>query len=276
MRNVVFSVVAMMVGISSAHAEEVMCNKKQTKCVTESKVVSIGDRVGFLNDDNELVAVGEVKAMKGERRAVLIKKRHGTIYRDYRLTLLGGVDSDATYSSQYKIYQRPSEMAVGGSVGFSTVNIGEGSPGLETSVYSQWRSWRGINLVARGVFSQVEGSVQHYSETDVENLPMSMTGIGILGGASYIMRQTKPISFRAEAGLGVMYISANIDGDSGKVGEPGYSSKVRNGVGLYGRWSLGAMYNFKKDWHIHADIVQSLAYEAFANTLAGGMSMDLK
>lgn len=276
MRNVVLTVVAILGGFSSAQAEEIMCNKKQTRCVTESHVISIGDKVGFLNEDNELVAVGQVKGMKGDRRAVLIQKRHGTIYRDHRLTLLGGVESDATDMSAYKIYKRPSELSVGGSLGYSSVNIGEGSPGVETSAYGQWRSWRGINLIGRGVFTQMEGTVQNYSEATVENVPVSATGFGLLGGASYIMRQTKPISFKAEAGLGLMYISASVDGDAGKIGEPGYNTKVKNGFGLYGRWSIGAMYNMGTNWHLHADIVQSLVYEAFANTLAGGLSMDLK
>ena len=275
MRNVVIGFVA-LVGFSNAHAEEIMCNKKQTRCVTESQVVSIGDKVGFLNEDNELVATGEVKGMKGERRAVLVQKRHGTIYRDHKLTLLGGVDSDATNMTQYKIYQRPSEMTVGGSFGFSTVNIGEGSPGVEATAYGQWRSWRGINLVARGVFSQVEGTVQHYNETEVENSSVSSTGLGLLGGVSYIMRQTKPLSFRAELGLGVQYISATVDGESDKVGAHGYNTKVENGIGAYGRWSLGAMYRLSNNWHVHADLAQSLVHEAFTNTLSGGVSMALK
>ncbi len=275
MRNVVIGFVA-LVGFSNAYAEEIMCNKKQTRCVTESQVVSIGDRVGFLNEDNELVAVGEVKGMKGERRAVLVKKRHGTIYRDHRLTLLGGVDSDATNMSQYKIYQRPSEMTVGATAGLATVNIGEGAPGIESTVYGQWRSWNGINLVARGVFSQVEGTVQHYTETAVENSNVSATGLGLLGGISYIMRQTKPLAFRAELGLGLQYISASVDGDAGKIGAHGYNTKVKNGVGAYGRWSLGAMYRVGSNWHVHADVAQSLIHEAFMSTLAGGLSMDLK
>lgn len=276
MRNVVVTVVALAGGFSSAYADEIMCNKKQTRCVTESQIVTIGDKVGFLNKDDELIAVGQVKGMKGNRRAVLIQKRHGTIYRDHRLTLLGGVDSDATNMSEYRIYQRPSEMSVGGSLGYSTVNIGEGSPGVETSAFGQWRSWRGINLVGRGVFSQMEGTVQNFGDNGVENNSVSAIGFGLLGGASYIMRQTKPLSFKVEAGLGLMYISANVDGDSGKIGEPGYNTKVKNGFGPYGRWSIGAMYTLGSNYHLHADVVQSLVYEAFANTLAGGMSVDLK
>src|SRR5690606_18317303 len=137
-----------------------------------------------------------------ERRAVLIKKRHGTIYRNHRLTLLGGVNANNQYSSQYRTYQRPSEVAVGGSFGYSTVNIGQGSPGTETTGYGQWRSWKGINLVARVVFSQLEGTIQHYTENGVEDLAVSVKSLGALGGASYIMRQSKPISFKAELGLG--------------------------------------------------------------------------
>src|SRR4051812_16205965 len=77
---------------SSALAREIgrdlMCNKKQTKCLTESTDLTIGDQVGIFNDEGELVATGEVKAMRGDRRAVLINTRHGDINSGYHLALL--------------------------------------------------------------------------------------------------------------------------------------------------------------------------------------------
>lgn len=276
MKNVVVVLAAIVGGYSNAFADEIMCNKKQTRCVAESNMVAMGDQVGFLNEDNELVAVGEVKGMSGHRRAVLIQKRHGTIYRNHRLTLLGGVNSDTLSMGQYRIYKRPSEFSVGGTLGYGSYNIGDATTALETSGYGQWRYWRGINLVARGTLTQLEGSVQGYSNYSAHTSSLSATGLGVLGGASYIVRESKPLSFRGEAGIGFKYFNTTIDGDSGNASDDTYNTRVRNGFSPYGRWSLGVMYNMGTAWHIHADFVQSLAGEAFANMISGGLSMDLR
>src|SRR5690242_19276795 len=82
---------------------ELQCNRKQTKCVTETTQLTIGDEVGVFNPDGELVATGEVTNMKGERRAVVINKRHGSIHGNYNLALLETKPSDAHFASTYKV-----------------------------------------------------------------------------------------------------------------------------------------------------------------------------
>lgn len=260
-----------------AYAKTLQCNKHQTRCVTEDQELTIGDQVGIFNSDGELVAEGEVKAMKGERRAVLINKRHGAIRRDYKLSLLEGQASDASPSAAaYKIYKEPAKTQVGAELGYSSVSIGGGSPATEFSAFGQMRKWGGMQLVGRFVYEAVEGEVQHDDgDQQGETLPMSMTGIGLLGGAGYVVREGKPISFRGEVAGGAMHVSATIGGDSGLVGEEGSNAKVDNGFNLYGRWTLGAVLNMDI-WHVHADVAQSLVKEAFHNTIALGLSRDLK
>ena len=72
-----------------------------------------------------------------------------------------------------------------------------------------------------------------------------------------------------------MYISATVDGDAGLVDDSSTNSKLKNGLGLGGRWSLGAVWNLS-DWHVHGDFAQTLVYEAMSNTMAFGVSKDLK
>jgi hypothetical protein len=257
--------------------KELQCNKAQTKCLTESKNLTIGDQVGVFNEDNELVAVGEVKAMKGERRAVLINKRHGHISRGYHMALLEtNTASDASsgsLGSTYKIYREPSKMKMGAELGFSSWSVGDGSPATEMSVFAQWRKWGGMQVIARGVYTAMEGEVTHYGPIDAETLPVSVRGLGLLGGVGYILRETKPLSFRGELGVGGMYVSATADGDADLVEDT--NAHVENGFGAYGRWTLGVIYNIES-WHIHADFAQSLVYEAMANTIAFGVSKDIK
>src|SRR4051794_24896755 len=86
---------------------ELQCNRKQTKCITDNQHIATGDEVGVFNDDGELVATGEVGHMNGDRRAVIINHRHGTIHGDYNLALLGVKTSDAGFKEKYTIYQEP-------------------------------------------------------------------------------------------------------------------------------------------------------------------------
>ncbi len=255
-------------------AKELLCNKTQTKCLTESKDLTIGDQVGVFNEDNELVATGEVSAMKGERRAVLIGKRHGSINRGYHMALLEtNTASDASTGTSYKIYREPSKMKVGAGLGYSSWSIGDSSPASEMSVFASWRKWGGMQLVARGVYTAMEGEVTHYGDIQSETLSISMQGIGVLGGVGYIARETKPLSFRGELGVGGMMVNANIDGDKDLIEDS--NAHVENGFGAYGRWTLGVIYNIGS-WHLHADFAQSLVFEAMANTIAVGVSKDVK
>lgn len=256
--------------------KELLCNKTQTKCLTESKDLTIGDQVGVFNEDNELVATGEVKAMRGERRAVLINKRHGQISRGYHMALLEtntASDASSSTTTAYKIYREPSKMKVGAELGYSSWSIGDSSPATEMSVFASWRKWGGMQLIARGVYTAMEGEVTHYGEIDTETLPISMQGMGLLGGVGYIVRESKPLSFRGELGVGGMMVNATVDGDEDRVEET--NSHIENGFAPYGRWTLGVIYNIDS-WHLHADFAQSLVYDAMANTIAVGVSKDIK
>lgn len=272
------AVLAILAGVAAVPAygrDGLECNKKQTRCLTETKDLTVGDQVGIFNDDGELVATGEVKGMRGDRRAVLINKKHGSIRRGYNLALLEGQSSDASVGPSYKIYREPAKLAAGGSLGYSSISIGEGSPATEMSMYAQWRKWGGLLLIARGVYTATEGEVSYYTDDGLERAPISMSGVGLLGGIGYTLRDTKPISFRGELGLGTMWVNASIDGDPSMVDEVGSKARVKNGFGAYGRGSIGAVWNLS-DWHLHADLAESLVYEALAYTLAFGVSKDVK
>jgi hypothetical protein len=261
----------------AAFADNLQCNKKQTRCLSESKDLTVGDKVGVFNDDGELVATGQVRSLRGERRAVLIKRRHGAIENGYSLALLETQSSDVSLgaATNYRVYREPKTIVAGASVGYSTVSIGTGATGVETSVYGQYRLWREVKLVGRGTYQAIEGEVRHDVGDRYDDLPFSADNIGLLGGVAYIMRETKPWSVRTEAAVGLMYVNATIDGDAGMVDEEGSNANVENGFAPAGRWSLGLMWNLGS-WHLNADLAQSLVHRAFTNTLAFGAAMDVK
>lgn len=275
--NSMVAVAAGMMSLSSvAMAKaELLCNKKQTKCVADSTRLTIGDEVGIFNTDGEMVAKGEVMAMKGERRAVQINKRYGSVRRDYKLALLETKPGDGGVAN-YAVYKNPAENLIGASAGLSTITIGEGSPAAEYSAFGQHRLDSGLLLVGRAVFTAMEGEVTRYGELNgLERQPISVSGFGLLGGIGYTVREGKTLAFRGELAAGGMFVSADIGGDADAVNDPNYEARVRNGMNWYGRGSVGLMLNLSS-WHVHMDVAQSAIYQASATTLAVGLSKDLK
>src|SRR4051812_23593628 len=106
MTMIAVSVAVSSVATTALSRAELQCNKLQTKCVAENNKLTIGDQVGIFNEDGELVATGEVNAMRGERRAVQIDKRHGTIRRNYKLAMMDDKSSSANLTP-VKIYRDP-------------------------------------------------------------------------------------------------------------------------------------------------------------------------
>jgi hypothetical protein len=268
-------VLAATLGVASAaRAADLQCNKEQTRCLTETKDLTIGDQVGVFTTDGQLVATGEVKSMHGERRAVLIQKKHGAIRKGYTLALLGDRKSDVS-TEAYKIYHEPAKVSFGASLGYSTFNIGEGIAAPELSGYGAYRFGPGFTAIGRAVYVSLNGDVTHDDGArGDEQLPLTATGIGLLGGVAYTARESKTIGFRGELAAGGLYVAAAVDGDSGLADDPSAHAKLKNGLNPYGRAAVGAMLNFAP-WHVHADAAQSLAHEAMAYTLAIGASRDL-
>lgn len=268
----------MAFGIAGAATakSELQCNKKQTHCVTDSTRLTIGDDVGVFTEDGKLVATGEVSAMKGERRAVIINKRRGAIHGNYNLALLEMKPSDANFKNKYELYQEPAKLALGGEAGLSTWAVGGQSPATEFSVFAQWRKWGGLQIVARGVFTALEGEVSRFSDAQgMDEQSLSMKGTGLLGGVGYVLREGKTLSFRGELGVGGMFVTADVGGDAGKVTESEYQVRMKNGLNAFGRGTFGLMLNFG-EWHVHADVAESMISQATGTTLAAGLSKDLK
>lgn len=267
---------ALLLSAAALAKPELQCNKKQTSCVIDNQNIAIGDEVGVFNPEGDLVATGEVSHMKGERRAVIINKRHGAIHGDYNLALLQTKTTDPSFKNTYSIYREPSKMAIGAEAGLSTWAIGEQTPAAEYSIFAQWRKWGGMQVIARGVFTAMEGRVSRYGETQgLEEESLSVKGAGLLGGVGYVLRDGKTISFRGELAAGGMYVSADVGGDPALVDETDFQVRVHNGLNAYGRGSLGAMLNFGA-WHVHADFAASLLANASGTTVAAGVSKDLK
>lgn len=264
--------IGLMANVSQA--AELQCNRSQTQCVVDNHTnFTIGDRIGFFNAAGELVARGQVKSMRGDRRSVKVNHRHGPIAANHSLALLE-TKSGQSVAATYKIYKKPADFSVGAALGLATVGIGGGSPGTEFHGFAQWRKWRDLELFGRATYMAIEGEVSRTHDF-IETQPISINGYGASGGVGYTLRKNKTVGFRGELGLGLMYVSADVGGDAALVEGHDFPTKVTNGFGPYSRMTLGAVLNMNK-WHMQFDVTQSLIHQALASTLSAGLMFDLK
>lgn len=269
-----FAALACVLSSNQALAGAILCNKAQTKCVIEKRDVTIGDQVGVVNKHGELVATGEVKGIRGEKRAVEITKRHGAISHDYKVALLstGPMETPQTF----KIYKEPAKYFVGASLDYGIISVAGGASGFGVTPFGSMRYFDGLEFVARGTYSSYSTKMALAERTSTFEAPFEMRQMGLLGGVGYRMLESNPVSFRGELSLGMSHISATIDGDASLVDEDQNNRvKVKNGWAPTGRWSFGAYYRINK-YLLSIDAIQSLTYEALASGLSFGASMDLK
>ena len=261
-------------GVARAYgrSQNLACNKAQTLCEVDDRNLGIGDRVGVINDDDELVATGEVLRIEGASRQVKIRKRYGTIKEGYRMTLMESRPEEGLKAPIYRIYKEPTQHSLGASVGLSTYSIGLGSPGVELTSFYQQRFWKGAQWLLRANYLKIRGEANRYTDFDVQQLPIDVSAYSLLGGGVYTFRESRAVSVRTELGLGFTTVSATIDGDKELVqDELKKSAKIKNGTAPYIRWSLGAQWNMSRDWYLLGDVSQCLIHLAYGTTVGVGI-----
>jgi len=258
-------------------ADDMLCNKQQTRCFTEDRDLSIGDEVGVFTTKDELVAVGTVRAMRGAKRMVSIKESTGTIRKGYRLALLERNSSDADFSTNYKIYRNQAEISAGASLGMATAGVGQGAVAFDTSAFGAMRLWRDVEMVGRFNYLTFKGSVNRSSpETmGIETAAFSVDGLGLLGGIGYTWMHNNPLSVRGEFGVGFMHVTADVGGDAGDVEGAGYPMLVSNGFGKFIRGGVSGLYNLK-DWKLELALSNAWFHEAMATGASLGLIKDLR
>jgi hypothetical protein len=259
-------------------AKSVQCNAVQTRCVADGIHFTIGDRVGFFNTDDELVARGEVIAMRGDRRAVDIEKRFGQIGSDDRMALLHNGPRTFTASrapGAFDTYKAPSELVVGASLGVAALNIGGGVTGQETSGFAQFHQMGGFKLVGRGSYLAGTGEAHKTLEDGYENALVQVRGLSLWGGAAYVVREAKTVAFRGEADVGVMNAAVTADGDTAAIDQGEVDANIRSGNHFGAKLMLGTVITYES-WHGHLDVAQTMVAGLRPMSLSIGLSKDLK
>ena len=239
---------AILMGLGSmsvgAQAESLFCNKAQSDCVIRDHRMTLGDKVGIFNHDAELVAVGEIGKLEEEDRHLEIIERRGDIRRGYRFARLtsSSLDMDLL-ADDYRIFQTPSKTRLHGSVGLAGLGLGAGGSGYEYGAMLEQMWTRDIYYGVRGTVLSAAATVNNPGSDYAEG-QLGMFGLSVLPALSVSLRPGQPWLIRAELGAGLMYTSADVDGDSGLV--ESFVEEFTPGFGLLTRGEISVHYRIQK------------------------------
>jgi len=225
---------------TTASAYPIKCNHEQTECYTEGKRLTVGDEVGVVNEDGQLVATGTIESIRDGVRKINITKRSGKITRE------DSVDLYDSATMTFKAYRQTPKIAVGGDLGMLAIGLGEASSGFIGEGYGQWHYKRGIYFGARGLFLSASGRATSLNAEVPNTQDFTLTGFGIMPTVALGLMEQRDVSLRLEGGLGLSSLSGSVGGGSGEAADylEGYSS----GMGLLLRGSVAVMMHYDS-WH---------------------------
>ena len=256
-------------------SRSIRCNSEQTACVVRTTRLTIGDKVGFFNDQNEITAKGVVKSIKDDRRVIQITDSYGKVSSDDRIDTISS-------SGNYKVVQSENRFKVGGAFGYGSYSISGNMNVFEVTGYASWSKqvWgfdlpQGLSLVARaGVISGSDDL-----EKGADKVEFSLLSFGVLGGVAYEGFRKSAVSVRGELALGGAFNSAELKGDFSDMGSDEnrdyWDITVTDGFNflLNGYFSLH-LNNFGK-WHPMLGASLSLHSSAKGRTLWIGLVRDI-
>lgn len=253
-----------------ANSGVLRCDAMQKSCVVVNKRITVGDKIGFFNRDNELVAYGAVDRIIGDQRNIAIERRTGTIHAADRVALLEN-SSSTDLVRQYTVYRPPATMTVGGGIGLNSLGVGDGTAGVDAQAYGEMALNSQIFGVGRAMILTSGGEVNG-GNAEYQTGSYSMMGFGLAPGIAYSLWHNKKTTLRAEAGAGFMYISSSVDGDSGLVDH--YIEELHNGFNLFMRAEVNVYYRFG-EWRPYAGASLMRVSEALAGTIGLGLAKEM-
>ena len=259
---------------SLALARAVQCKKSQKICVTQDSNLTIGEKVGIYNEENELEATATVTSISGDKRTLEIQERYGPISASSHAALLPS-DGGEAEKENAKIVRLPTTARFGLSAGYAAVSSGAGVTGEELGLWGDYRLNANWLLTARMDFLLAGGSVRIFDGTDFRSPNESVFGLGLLGGVTYESKATRPFSLRFELGIGAMNVKSTLDGDASENDAYIDQTRFKNGMNFFARWGLTGFYNFQP-WHVGFGIAESFVGQAIANILVFSAAYDLK
>jgi hypothetical protein len=243
----------------------VRCFQGQAQCVTAARDTTIGDRVGFFNHEDELVAVGTVRRMQGGQRLVLISEATGTISSNARVERLD--ESTRDTPSLTKVYRPRMKQEAGLFVGSVNMKIGLGGGGTAYDLSWAKTLWRDLKIGVHGMYLESSGVLTNKGSSlnasyGVGASPYGVYTNGALGTSTrerYSMEtyalmpalhltlwREEALSLRAEAAAGIARMDARLNDDTALLAYSSVDSGLTNGFVVATRAKASVMANFQR------------------------------
>lgn len=276
--------VLLAISISSASyaapttlSKYVRCNPDQSECTVQTLRLTIGDRVGFFNDNNELAARGIVRSIRGDDRVVKILETYGKIDRDARVEAI-------SKNAKFRSVRSEHKLRAGGSLGYASYDISGTLSGFEIGGFASWsRPFDmelpgGLTAVARAVFLMGSKDIERTVGVTPTTETFDMMGFGVLAGAAYEAFRASPVSVRGEFSFGGAFTSASLgslDLADEDVKET-WDINVNDGFNVLVAGRLELLYNGFDKWHPSFGAAFMLHGESSGPTILLGLVRDIE
>ncbi len=259
----------------------VRCNPDQSECTVQTLRLTIGDRVGFFNDNNELAARGIVRSIKGSDRVVKILEKYGRIERDARVEAI-------SKNAKFRSVKSELKLRAGGALGYSSYNVSGSMSGFEIGGFAGWSQPFGMELpaglsaVARAVFlmgsQEIERTIVTAGGAQVTKETFDMMGFGVLTGVAYEGFRSSAVSVRGEFSFGGAFTSASLGSQdlADEAIKDAWDVNVNDGFNILVAGRLELLYNGFDKWHPSFGAAFMLHGESSGPTILLGLVRDIE
>ena len=249
------------------------CDEAIIHCVVADKNLTVGDYAAFFDRGGNVVAVGQVVAIKNGHREIEITETFNRITRSAQLRLITPKD----YQHLRERFQMPRRMfpkALGLVVAAARLQVLSGFDGQEYNLFFTGRLSNDISIVLRSVYATVSGTATKrtwYATTEEDT---TIQGLGLTSGIAYEALTNNLVSFRGEFGLGVMSVDTVV-GENVSLQEVELDERIRNGANMLIRLSGSALLNVTHDWHLELMLTENYIFRSHLTSLGLGVIKDL-
>jgi hypothetical protein len=227
---------------SSAFANpQIKCSADQSHCVIREKGLAIGDVVGIITPDNEIIAIGKVEKIDGPNRRIEFTTKLGDIKSTHRFVRLES-DSLEEAKKRFRPFYKSAKISAGAALSYAKITVGDGLTAFMLDGFGEHAWQDGFEFVGRASLIFGSGVVNGEFFAPTLEGQYSMYALAVLPGIAYHLRKDKPWGIRSELGLGFAYASASVDGNSEIVDQ--YDTSINQGFGMVLRAETTSQFRF--------------------------------
>ena len=190
--------------VAAEEAEHFTCDEEFIRCKVADMSLTVGDNVGFFDENDSLCAVGSVVTMQVDHRQVVITELFTKIPADAIVKVLAPQDNSG---AGYRIRVDTPSTLFGTEVALMIPHLTDQLLGYDYSVYFNRRLYRDLSLIFRAGYSFMHGEIRKRTWEGMLPFTVHVHAINLLSGISYTAFSQSLFSLGFELGLGVSAVN---------------------------------------------------------------------